>query len=446
MSHPIAIEFNDSGIVVCDSRQRLLNSPGYAITLSTQQWLGKDARDRAFLHPNECNHRFWAHIARAKSGTVDHTNTKLALQHLESIWNKVSTDVDAVILTVPATFTKSGLGILLGICRQLLIPVRAMIHHAVLSPRQADHDGTTVHVDMQLHHTAITQLDEINKEFVVARSEVLDQIGLHSLYVQVAEFIAQVFISNTRLDPLHSAELEQQLFNNLPTWLQAMQMQEVVRCQLEYQNSSFEVAIEAEEIKTTLKPQLNKIAGALISMNVAQPIIACTSELLNQQLGFDQFIYSQGIMVRSLATGHHAQQSLYHAEQILSTDAQVYLNKQLPYSVMTDALPSANNIGTDATDTPTHILYRNRAYSLLDNLYVSKSSQTKLRIHYDPEESPASFLSIQNLSGVLTIKASGHKEITVNDQIVESYTQPVVGDSIRIAANPDELVFVKVES
>lgn len=446
MTGTIAIEFNDSGIIVCDSQQRLLDSPGYVITLGAQQWLGKEARDRAFLHPNECSHRFWAQIARSKSGTVSKASTKLALQHLESIWKEVSTDVDAVILTVPATFTKSGLGILLGICKQLSIPVRAMIHHAALSPRQAGHKGSTVHIDMQLHHTAITKLDEKDREFVVAHSEVLDQIGLHSLYTRTAEFIAHVFISNTRLDPLHSAELEQQLFNNLPTWLQAMQKQEAVRCQLEYQNSSFEVEIEAEEIKNTLKPQLNKIASTLLSLDTTQPIIACASELLNQQLGFDQFINSQGVMVRSLAAGHHAQQSLHHAEHILSSDAQVYLNKQLPYSVLTDALPSANNNGTNTAETPTHILYRNRAYSLKEILYVSKTSQTKLRIHQNPEETLAPLLLIRNQSGTLTIETSNHQEITVNDQIVEVYTQPVVGDSIRIAANTDELVFINVKS
>ena len=446
MTDPIAIEFNDSGIIVCDNRQRLLNSPGYIITLDTQQWLGKEARDRAFLHPNECNHRFWAQIARAKSDAVNHDNTRLALHHLESIWSKVSTNVDAVILTVPATFTKSGLGILLGICKQLSIPVRAMIHNAALSPRQAGHEGATVHIDMQLHHTAITQLDEKNKEFLVAHSEVLDQIGLHSLYAQAAEFIAQVFISNTRLDPLHSAELEQQLFNNLPIWLQAIQTQETVRCQLEYQNSSFEVTIESKGIKNALKPQLSKITNTLLSMGAAQPVIACTSELLNRQLGFDQLVNDQGIMVRSLITGHHAQQSLHHAEHILSHDDQVYLNKQLPYSVMTDALPSAKNVSTNTNEAPTHILYRNNAYSLQEDLYVSESSQTKLRIHHEPEVTPPPLLSIQTQSGALTIKAFNHQEITVNDQIVESYTQPVVGDSIRIAANADELVFIKVET
>ncbi len=446
MSHPIAIEINDSGIIVCDSRQHLLDSPGYVITIGAQQWLGKEARDRAFLHPNECNHRFWSQIARAKNDTVNRTETNLALRHLESIWNKVSADVDAVILTVPATFTKSGLGILLGICKQLAIPVRAMIHNAALSPRQADHAGSTVHIDLQLHHTAITRLDEKDKEFVVAHSEVLDQVGLHSLYTQVAEFIAQVFISNTRLDPLHSAELEQQLFNNLPTWLQAMQIQDSVRCLLEYQNSSFEVIIEAEEVKNTLKPQLNKIANSVMSLHATQPVIACTSELLNQQLGFDQFINSQGVMVRSLVAGHHAQQSLQHAKQILSSDAQVYLNKQLPYSVLSDALPAANSIDANTAEAPTHILYRNCAYSLLDKVYVSKASPAGLRIHHDSEESPAPLLSISNQAGILTVAASNGQEITVNDQIVENYRQPVVGDSIRIAANADELVFIKVES
>ena len=61
------------------------------------------------------------------------------------------------------------------------------------------------------------------------------------------------------------------------------------------------------------------------------------------------------------------------------------------------------------------------------------------------EETLAPFLSILNQSGILTIKVSGREEITINDQIVASYTQPAIGDSIRVAASADELVFIKVE-
>ena len=444
MPHPIAIEFNDSGIIVSDGPQLLLESPGYLITRAEQEWVGKDARERALLYPNDCDHRFWSKLARTKSGAVNQADAALALRHLESIWNMVSADVDAVILTVPATFTKTGLGILLGICTELSIPVRAMIHHAALSPRQAGHEGVTLHVDMQLHHTAVTRLDEKNKEFIAAHSEILENTGFHSIYTCAAKFISQSFISNTRLDPLHSAELEQQLFNKLPSWLETAQVQTNVRCQLEYQSSPYEVLIDTEELKGVLNSEINKIVTALLSLNSAAEIVACTPELVERQLGFSRYVGSHGILVRPLPLGFHAKQSLQHTERLLAGDAQIYLNKQLPYSIRSDALPQVSDMRMQKIETPTHILYRNRAFPLNGNLYISGAPQTGLHVSNDQTQTP--LVSIRRQSSTLVIEAAGNHEVTVNDQIVKTYTQPVVGDCIRIAAGADELVFIKVNS
>ena len=122
MSSQIAIELNDSGIIVSDGQQVLQNSPGYIIDLAAHEWIGEEARNRAYLHPNECKNRFWSELAQSQNTIVDHANAKLALRHLSSVWQPVSGNIQAVILIVPANFTKIGLGLVLGICKQLSIP------------------------------------------------------------------------------------------------------------------------------------------------------------------------------------------------------------------------------------------------------------------------------------------------------------------------------------
>ena len=339
MADQIAIELNDSGIIVSDGQQLLLDSPGYIIDRAGQEWLGRDARDRAFLHPNDCHHRFWSELARSQENVVNQDNAKLALRHLAFIWKQVSANAHTVILTVPGTYTKTGLGLLLGICKELAIPVRAMIHHAALAPRQSEHAGATMHIDVQLHHTAITQLHEHHNEFRAGQTQVLDDVGFMSIYTAAADYIAQRFISTTRLDPMHTAELEQQLYNNLPAWLEISRTRDLVRCQLQHQNSFFEVAIDSDDLIKTINPGLNKIIKALTLPELPQPVIACASETINKQFGFNLQANNQGIMVRPLHFGYHAKQSLLHAEQLLHADSQIYLNKQLPYTTLTDTLP-----------------------------------------------------------------------------------------------------------
>lgn len=445
MAKQIAIELNDSGIIVCNEQQLLLDSPGYIIDLAGYEWIGKEARDRALLHPNECNHRFWYELARTKTKAINHNNTKLALRHLSSIWSQVSKNVDTVILTVPATFTNTGLGILLGICDELSIPVNAMVHHAALSPRQSNHSGDTVHVDVLLHHTAITFLREHQSEFKVEHTILLDDIGWHSFYTATAEYITQTFIKSTRLDPMHSASLEQQLFNRLPIWLASAQTEETIRCQIEHQNSLFEVNINSSELKNILNVQLSKIINSLSSREMAQPIIACVSTSVNEQLGFHQLANRYGILVRPLHIGHHAQQGLLHAEQLLDSDSQIYLNKQLPYTILTDPLPLPNNELSVTANLPTHILYRNRAFPLNDSLYLTGTTTTGFQLQLKQTDMKDELLSIRcNDSSVSVEIADGH-EITVNNQMVQTHTRVTVGDRIHIANCEDDLVFIKVE-
>jgi hypothetical protein len=447
MSGQVAIELNDNGIIVSDGQLLLLESPGYIIDLVGQEWIGKEARNRAQLHPNECSNRFWSELAQTQVNAVNQSNAKLALRHLASVWQKISLNAQTVILTVPATFTKTGLGLLLGICKELSIPVCAMIHQAVLVPRQFNHTGATIHLDMQLHNTAITLLQEQDNEFSVSAVELLKDIGFVSIYTLAAEYIAQVFISETRLDPMHSAELEQQLFDFLPTWLEQAQSRDAVQCQLEYQNNTYEVIINAQGLKEILKPILNKIIKTLLSFDAKQAVIACVPEMIDRQLGFNRYANDHGIKVRKLSFGYHAQQSLMHAKQLINDDAQIYLNKQLPCITLTDPLPElANNQLVAPEQQATHILYDHRAYFIADELYLVETIGAGLQLQNDRASgSQKELLVIRKTSTQVVVEVVDGNCIEVNDQEIQSYVQVSIGDCIRIKSHEDELMLIRVE-
>ena len=152
-----------------------------------------------------------------------------------------------------------------------------------------------------------------------------------------------------------------------------------------------------------------------------------------------------GIMIRPLHAGYHAQQGLLHADQLVDNDSQIYLNKQLPYTTLSDPLPTSSNIRTKKFEAPTHILYRHRAFPLKDVLYLTGATDTGFQLQNTPGQQQE-ILSIHCNASTLEIEIANGQEVTVNDQVVQAYTKPSVGDCIRIASNADELVFIKAEN
>ncbi len=448
MANVIAIELNDSGIIASDGAQILLSSPGYVIDLAHQEWIGEDARLRAFLHPNECNNQFWTQLNQPQAQVAARSNASLAMRHLAFIWNQLPSNIESVILTVPANFTKAGLGLLLGICTELSIPVKAMVHHAVLSPKQAHHIGPTVHVEMQLHQTSISYLHTLDNEFGVEKQELINDVGILSVYSKAATHIVQSFIIETRLDPLHSAETEQQLYDRLPTWLQLAQQQNSIECSLEYQNISYKTTIDAGELRAICTSNIDVILKKLVGLEqVESSTIVCISNSIDVQFGFSQQAASRGLMTRTLDHGYHAQQSLQFTDNLLNDDQQVYLTKQLPYRILTDPLPLAGIAANTIVEKPTHILFRNRAYSIESELYIVQSTDPDIDIQFqtNPTHSARVLAALRKSSSELTLETTNTIEVTLNDQQISNNTQPAIGDHLRLSGCDDPLIFIKME-
>ena len=440
----VAIELNDTAIIIHDGFQLIQKSPGYIIDSAEQVWLGKDARERAYLYSNQCENKFWSEIARAEGNNINQADIKLAMRHLEDIWQHVSGQVNTVVLIVPGTFTKTGLGLLLGICKELDIPVRAMVHQAVLCPYQLDHQGDTVNVDIQLHHTAITQLEKLGEEFVAGDTKVLHGMGLIMLYAQAAEFIAQEFIKKTRLDPMHSAELEQQLYDHLPKWLQDSQHNDVVICKLQRQNNSFEVTVNSHELHNLYEVFIDNISTTVKSICTEQNIIICLSDFIDSQFGFSRFTHKHHIKARVLDTAYYAKQSFEYNEEIFSNDDQVYLNKQLPYTQLSDALVST--VSNDSCyEKPNHVLFCHRAYRIKDMINIVQNKQGNYELHHNQSGERDAVLTIYDNAADVCIEFDQQQEITINERPAQSYYNLAVGDRIKIATCEDVLTLIKVE-
>jgi hypothetical protein len=441
----IAIELNDTAIIIHDGVRLINNSPGYAIETKNDFWIGNEARDRAYLYSNQCNNKFWYEIACADKKDLNQQNINLAMRHLEHAWGQVETEVNTVVLIVPGTFTKTGLGLLLGICKELNIPVQAMVHQSVLCPYQVDHKGETVHVDIQLHHTVITPLKKIEKEFIAADSKVLHGSGLIKLYEHIAEYLAQEFIKKTRLDPMHNAQLEQQLYDCLPDWLQQSQNNDTVDCKLQYKNKIYEIEVHSPALHSVYERFIDTISKTIQSASTDNNIIVCLSGIIDSQLGLRNLENKHQLNLRVLDTAYFAKQSFEYNDEILSSDGQVYLNKQLPYKPLSDPLNITGSIN-DNHEQPDHVLFRDYAYGIKDRIVMLKNikGDYELKSEYSGDSEEV-FIISKTAEGVY-LEHHTPQRITVNEQAASLFCNLGIGDRIRISESDEILTLIKVEA
>ena len=438
----IAIELNDTAAIIHDGKEIISISPGYIVETGGHTWYGHQARERAFLYSNQCDNRFWSELASADENHIDHGLLKFAAGHLAFMWNQAPDQVTAVVLIVPATFTKTGLGLLLGICKQLNIPVQAMVHRAVLCPRQQGHEGDTVHIDMQLHHTAITTLKTVDQDFVVNDTRVVHGTGLVRLYQQVADYLAQEFIKNTRLDPMHTAKLEQQLFDRLAGWLQESWDKDSVKCELFYNDDSYEIMANSQSLHAVYQTSLDKIIKSIKEVCAGNNIITCATAPLDAEFGIISYLDKHHLKVRILDQAYFARRSLEYNEDILSSDGQVYLNKQLPYTQVSDGLADTVSI-EDEYEKPDGVLFRHQAYKLKDAIALINRNDA-CELDYQCVDTDMTLLVIRNSDSDVSIEHNRQQAITINGQHAPSPSRLAIGDLVKVPGCDDVLSLIKV--
>lgn len=446
MSAVVAIEFNDSGVILSDGTSIIVNSPGYCIHQAQNTLLGNAAMTKARLLPNDCHSSYWSDLAAAQKDVIDRENINLALLHLREIWSQAPAGVSATILTVPANYSKTGLGILLGICKELSIPVNALVHHAALTPSLENHAGATVHVELQLHHCVISYLEKDNEEFRVIDSELLPEIGLQHIYKNFAQVIGQAFVSATRFDPLHNAENEQQLYNSVANWLHLAKTNEQIVCQLHHHQQVHEIVVEAATLENICRIYVNKILDKVLAKFPQEKLALAVSHKINELLGFSQHASLRGVTTLNLAQGHHANLALQHAEHVLANDEQVYLIKQLPVTTVTQTIDHDNKPQTTVQDQPSHVLFCNHAYRLQDALYLDPQQDAVDGFCLVDEDDRAndSCVAIRNDVSGIWIEPLNSEKVTLNDRVIDSGAYPNVGDYLQVDDCEESLMFIKV--
>ncbi|MEM7353154.1 MAG: FHA domain-containing protein [Acidobacteriota bacterium] len=254
----LALEIHDAALLaVSEAGAPPVSSPGFALYDGGHLVTGRDALRRAREKPRFIHHRFWQDLNNEPLGRpFPHGLSAADLAHaqLSQIWQEardsagdgaIDTAPDSLLLVVPGAFDASRLGLLLGIARAAGLPVDGLVDRAVAATVAAGAGGgprhKVLHLDLHLHRIVLTELETTDAPAIaetlsrrVIRRGVQTDESFGGLAIQDAwaKRVAELFVHSTRFDPLYSAAAEQDLYDRLPLWLDALGSKEVIDLEL----------------------------------------------------------------------------------------------------------------------------------------------------------------------------------------------------------------------
>ncbi|MDH3362902.1 MAG: FHA domain-containing protein [Gammaproteobacteria bacterium] len=361
----LAAHLNDAAILVINGERILYREPGFSLLEDDHLATGNVAYANARLKPRRIHNRYWSDLRTEplSDPRFQHMSTAdLASRQLEQIWRQVARPGDRLAIAVPAYMNNDNLGLLLGIAMELDISVVAMVDAAVAATRRHYKHAVPVHIDLSLHAAALTRLLQVG-EVQVERGVVAEDCGLLNLYDSWLRIIAEAFVQQSRFDPLHTAETEQMLQDNMSDWLSVAASGETIPMAVEYRGITHRAEIESLELVAAAAPVYQNIVSNLRALYRAEdtPAIQLSdraarmpglAETLKTRVGGEVFLLEPGATARGL---------LQRCREDRRSGGMTLL-RHLPWDqAPVEVRPSevARQGGQ-----PTHLLFGNHAYSI----------------------------------------------------------------------------------
>lgn len=462
----IGLELSDAGILAAGGGPprlfqvdgRSVESPGYALQLKKQLLIGGEAFEQSRIHPRQTNNRFWSqlstHPLSEKTATVS-SYAEIAFRQIEKIRNEIGVPVAEWIPAVPGFMDESKLGILLGIFRELEVSVKGFVSSAVAAVRPTGANGSLVHVDTHLHRIEITRCSQGDR-IEVEQTQVIPDGGWHDLSELLANRLANEFVRATRFDPLHDAQIEQQLYSRLARLL---------RKRLSEDGEPLELKTGKTAHTLSVLPQMLIDAGAAIRDRVVEGVRNILSSLpagetvsciqLSHRAAlvpglFDALSPAEFGLVETLPVGSAALGAVALAAEFPEEEGSKgasFLTGRIRRNDESDAEIPVPNQGANppAMGVPTHVLSGSNAHAI---------GRNSLGIFADPRSGvicvgavgEGGHAVIRLAKGKPVIEPDPGRETRVDGRHILAPVPLLLGQRIRIDGSTGEILLIHVES
>ncbi len=264
MAARTVIELNDCELTVVRGDTILARSTGVAVVKQDVLKLGYPALKLAHLDPRHTFRHFWRNLnqdpLKSPAKSVRH-NADLAYAHLLAIWEEAGRP-DEMVFAVPGNLSNEQLALLLGLIEASPFAISGLVDAAVAAAATTAGAGSYVYLDIHLHHAILTML-EVSKTVKRKAVEVIDDVGLLTIHDKCAHFIADLFVQQSRFDPLHHGETEQALYDQLPQCLQSLKNQNDVSVEIQYEHTHYQARINRRALLKVVTPLYEKITHGI---------------------------------------------------------------------------------------------------------------------------------------------------------------------------------------
>lgn len=437
----LALYPNDAGVTLLDERRIVYRQPGFALLDGKDLVIGNAAFRRARIDPRGIQHRYWSQMSvePLSDRRFEHLSAAdLASRQLEDLWSAAGGDGNDVVIAVPPYLSNDRLGLLLGIAADLGMPVAGMVDAAVAATRREYINAVPVHIEMGLHAATLTRIGQDGMA-TSERTEVLDDCGVYALYDTWLRVVAEAFVNQSRFDPLHAAETEQMVLDQLARWLADASHQASVVLELDYGGLSHRAEVETLTLINAVAPVYQAIASRLRALYRAgeTPALQVTDRVARLP-GLTEHLKARvGGEVFALEAGATARGALARLGDAEPGAGGVSLRRKLPWdqSAFTVDVPDS---GDGDAGAPTHLLFHSTAYAVNKKPLVlgSQVGDGERALVLDAEMPGLSrrHCSVSISEGRCIVEDHSRYGTFLNGHRISGSTVLQVGDSLRIGS------------
>ena len=447
----LAAHLNDAGISILDSERILYRQPGFALLDDDELKTGDAAFANARIRPRHIQNRYWFDLQTTPlvDRRFQHLSAAdLVSRQLEQVWAAVAHRGDRLVVAVPAYMNSEQLALFLGIAAELEVPVVAMVDAAVAATRREYRDAVPVHVDLSLHATLLTRISQPG-QVQAERTEIVEESGLLALNDAWLRVIAEAFVQQSRFDPLHTAETEQVLQDQLASWIFAASASDSVEMQINYRGIAHAAVIESLALVAAAAPVYQRIISRLRALYRAgeTPAIQLTDRAARMPGLGDMLVARVGGQVFLLEAGATARGVITRCRDMTSASGGVSLLRTLPWDQ--SAISVQKSQRADQGGRPTHVLFEHVAYEI-DERPLNLGSQPDNDARWIDLRASMPGVSrrhcaLQRENGQCVLRDFSRYGTFLNGHAIDASAVLQVGDSIRLGTPGFELQLITTE-
>ena len=444
------LELNDHQLGLYNQDGLMFSSPGYVLVNGKHVQFGQQAAEQSRLNPLGTNNEFWHRLGMTPlTRPVAHFRhyADVAHGHLLHLAQESGFEGE-IVIAVPASFSREQLAVLTGVLKHSPFKPVAMMDAALVSAsHQLAAGSELLYVDVQLHQLSLTRL---HTDGSVVRRDAVSVVagaGWTAISNSLVQTATEAFVAQARFNPQHSAAWEQQLYNQIPLWLQHFYDadQELI-ARVQTDNNTIQARISLSDVLDALEPVFQKVAqhATRIITDPSMPVLLsgraalipglqqCLSAM-NHQVSPQQLA---ALCLRAAANAGPA--SAGHADtvpflNVLALDTLRHSHEKSPLSVN---LVSVSQTPAVSQRSVTHVLSEGIAWPLPVDVCLQQDCVVVIRTIGPADNSRSAgtqvcVISRQDDVAQLLPRSEG---LTVNGDAVTTTRALRPGDRIRVGA------------